>query len=178
MIRDFQKKCSCECTKELVEQVARALATKAVRDTDFDETESVNGEDWIAIVQNGVNRKVRASVFYAAASGIDAEVHTTDEWNAMTGYIPPAGSIIIYSDYKTTTIDGESVNVAGIKIGSGNSYVQDLAFVGDDIRADLNSHVNNSSIHVSPQDRAKWDAKLNVNDASEVIDEALVFIRN
>lgn len=178
MIRDFQKRCSCECTKELVEQVARALATKAVRDTDFDETESVNGEDWIAIVQNGVNRKVRASVFYAAASGIDAEVHTTDEWNAMTGYIPPAGSIIIYSDYKTTTIDGESVNVAGIKIGSGNSYVQDLAFVGDDIRNDLNDHVSNTSIHVSPQDRAKWDAKLNVDDAREVADEALIFIRN
>ena len=128
MIRDFQKKCSCECTKELVEQVARALATKSVRDTDFDETESVNGEDWIAIVQNGVNRKVRASVFYAAASAILRAV----TFNALTGRGMSGGITI-----SCNTIDGLSVvgcNIASSDVTITASTIDYVSVVGNNLR--------------------------------------------
>lgn len=105
-------------------------------------------------------------------------VKSTVEWNQSVGYIPSDGEIIVYSDYGSVTIDGEEVPVPGLKIGSGNGYVQDLAFVGGDISETLNTHINDNVRHVSLEDRARWDAKLNVDDAREVVDEALVFIRN
>lgn len=95
-----------------------------------------------------------------------------------SGYIPNAGVIIVYSDYGSTVIDGETVPVAGIKIGSGNAYVQDLAFIGDDVKAALLNHIADDSVHITPEDRAFWDNKLNVTDYREVVDETLVFHRN
>lgn len=105
-------------------------------------------------------------------------VKSTVEWNQAIGYVPADGEIIVYSDYGSVTIDGEEVPVPGLKIGSGNGYVQDLAFIGGDISETLNNHINDNVRHVSVEDRARWDAKLNVDDAREVVDEALVFIRN
>ena len=104
--------------------------------------------------------------------------HTTEYWNNATGYIPANGEIVIYSDYKQIESGGETVYVPGIKIGSGNGYVQDLAFLGEaDSRALLN-HIMDINIHVSASNREKWDGKLNVDDANEVVNEALIFNRN
>ena len=104
--------------------------------------------------------------------------HTTEYWNNAIGYVPANGEIVIYSDYKRIESNGETVFVPGIKIGSGNGYVQDLAFLGEaDTRAML-EHINDEIRHVSAADRAKWNNKINVTDASEVVDEILVFNRN
>jgi hypothetical protein len=56
---------------------------------------------------------------------------TTANWNAAIGFIPLEGEVIVYTDYKTITEGNVTKYVPGIKIGSGNAYVQDLAFVGD-----------------------------------------------
>lgn len=106
--------------------------------------------------------------------------NTTAYWNRQVGFIPKAGEIIIYSDYKTVMVDGNQVNIPGIKVGSGNGYVQDLAFVGggsvdDDL---LLAHLADTIVHVTQEDREYWNNKLNVNDAQEVIGESLVFNRN
>ena len=104
--------------------------------------------------------------------------NTTAYWNAQTGYIPAAGEIIIYSDYKTIERDGETVSIPGIKIGSGNGYVQDLAFIGDAEAADLIAHINNTSVHVTSSEKAFWSDKLNVDDNNEVVGETLIFNRD
>lgn len=103
---------------------------------------------------------------------------TTEYWNNQVGFVPEARTIIVYTDYATKEVDGQIVNVPGIKIGGGNGYVQDLAFVGDDLANTLITHINNMNLHVSTQDRENWNNKLNVNDSQEVVDETLIFNRN
>ena len=108
----------------------------------------------------------------------EVQYATTDFWNSCRGYIPNRGQIIVYSDYKVIQKDGKEVKVPGIKVCSGNAYIQDLAFVGEDIAKDLLQHINNRSIHVTPEERAFWNSKLNVTDIEEVVKEALIFNRN
>lgn len=97
---------------------------------------------------------------------------TTAFWNGRVGYIPPQDTIIVYTD--KATVDG--VNVPGIKVGSGNAYVQDLAFVADDIAADIYAHIQDNVRHITAEERAAWNNKLNVEDV--VLNKTLVFTRN
>lgn len=163
------------CSKELIKQTTEQLATQAVRDTDFANADSLTGEEYIAIVQNGKNRKIPISEFLSD-SGV--RYGTTEYWNRQIGYIPPAGTIVIYSDYKITSSGGQTKYVPGIKVGSGNGYVQDLVFVDEAVSSQLFSHVSDSSIHASAQEKEFWNKKLNVNDNQEVVGETLVFNRN
>jgi len=116
---------------------------------------------------------------------------TTEHWNNAVGFIPMAGEVIIYDDYQVKTWQveeyGEVVtktkNIPGIKIGTGNAYVQDLAFVDEDIRDTLMEHINNADIHTSLAEKLFWNNKVNVDDAYEKIhdeleDETLIINRN
>lgn len=103
---------------------------------------------------------------------------TTARWNAAVGFIPAEGEIIVYTDYQKKEVNGETILIPGIKIGTGNAYVQDLSFVGAAESARLLEHVADTAIHVTPADRAFWNNKLNVTDNQEVVDDTLVFNRN
>ena len=107
-----------------------------------------------------------------------AEYGTTSHWNEMVGYIPKAGQIIVYSDYETSVINGEVVYYPGIKIGSGNAYVQDLQFVGRQEAMSLYTHLNDNERHITQAERVRWNNKLNITDAEEVSGEILIFNRN
>lgn len=109
---------------------------------------------------------------------LNIKYNTTDYWDHLLGYIPKEGEIVIYSDYQTKEIDGEVVNIPGIKIGSGNGYVQDLAFIDADQRQELMDHISDNVRHITAEERAKWNNKLNVTDAKEVIEDTLIFNRN
>lgn len=111
-------------------------------------------------------------------SKADVSIGTTEYWNNRIGYIPDAGKIIIYTDYRTENVNGNIINIPGIKIGSGNGFVQDLAFVGDDVRDDLLAHIRNTDVHVTVEDKDRWNNKLNVTDSHEVVNENLIFNRN
>ena len=88
------------------------------------------------------------------------------------------GEIIIYTDYQTKVIDGQAVNIPGIKVGSGNAYVQDLAFVGDLEREIILEHIHDAGVHVTSAEKLIWSNKLNVDDDNEVVNGALIFNRN
>lgn len=115
-------------------------------------------------------------------SRIKLKRDTTSNWNRARGFIPLQGELIIYDDYQTTTkeINGrtETFYVPGVKIGDGRAYVQDLPFVDEELRTYIMGHINNPNVHVSEQDRNFWNHKLNVDDASEVVNAALIFNRN
>lgn len=108
----------------------------------------------------------------------EVQYATTDFWDSCRGYIPNRGQIIVYSDHATIERNGQQVKVPGIKIGSGNGYIQDLPFVGDEIVNELMLHINNNNIHVTPEEKAYWNNKLNVTDAHEVVNGTLIFNRN
>ena len=116
---------------------------------------------------------------------------TTENWNNARGFIPLLGEVIVYTDYETKTYTVEeygetvtkTVNIPNIKIGTGNAYVQDLAFVDEKTRTILLDHIHNQDIHTTLQEKVFWNNKINVDDAEEQIsgeleDETLVLNRN
>lgn len=111
---------------------------------------------------------------------------TTANWNAARGFIPMDGEVIIYTDYKTVTYTEGGVtktrNIPGIKVGTGNAYVQDLGFIDDELRDRLMEHIANMELHISPAQRRIWNNKLNYDDTLEIddelVNETLVLTRN
>lgn len=106
---------------------------------------------------------------------------TTEHWNSATGFIPGDGEIIVYTDYQTITkispVTGEEITmpVPGIKIGTGNAYVQDLAFCDEWERDLIYDHIHNTDVHVSPEDKQRWNNKLNCVD--QITGETLILNR-
>lgn len=120
-------------------------------------------------------------------SRIKSKHDTTEHWNNAVGFVPLPGEIIIYDDYKTVTYEdhGETItkNIPGIKIGNGNAYVQDLAFIDDGLRDRLMAHIDNQEIHVALGEKVFWNNKVNIDDAYEIVhgdleDETLIFNRD
>jgi hypothetical protein len=111
-------------------------------------------------------------------TGRMAQLHdTTENWNALRGFIPAAGEIIIYDDWKEEIVDGKKRWKPGVKIGTGNAYVQDLKFCNEaDTEAVVQNLVERGYVP-STDDRLRWDGKLSVRDAQEVIDENLILRR-
>ena len=116
---------------------------------------------------------------------------TTENWNNATGFIPLPGELIVYDDYETKTYQVEeygemvtkTVNIPNVKVGTGNAYVQDLAFIGDDIREIVMQHIRDYDVHVTLQEKVFWNNKVNIDDDydkvhGEVLDELLIFNRN
>ena len=97
----------------------------------------------------------------------DICVGTTQHWRDQISFIPGAGQIVIYTDYRTIE-DGEggTKNVPGLKIGDGVAYGIDLPFLGEYetemIITSLNAQIQNQEIHVSASDRLRWDKKIDV----------------
>ena len=102
----------------------------------------------------------------------------TARWNAAAGFIPKEGEIIVYTDYKSKVVNGETVWIPGIKVGSGNAYVQDLAFIDDAQAEALLAHEADTNVHITAEDRTSWSSKLNIDDANEVVEETLIFNRD
>ncbi len=127
----------------------------------------------------------------SAELGVLVRTDTTANWNNAQGFIPQKGEVIVYEDYQTKTYTVEeygetvikTVNIPAIKIGTGNAYVQDLAFVGDDIRDMLMTHINDMTLHVTLGEKVFWNNKINVDDSydiahEELEDETLILNRN
>ncbi len=89
-------------------------------------------------------------------------MNTTAYWQSRTDYIPALGVLVVYTD-RFHTEDGQEI--PGIKIGDGDAYVVDLPFAGGDMDPDmarqLEAHLSDASVHVSLEERTRWNNKLN-----------------
>ena len=96
--------------------------------------------------------------------GIVSE-NTEAGWSGTPLYVPKRGEVCVYTD------------TARIKVGDGVVPVVDLPYIGlADTQAVLNvlqNHISNQTIHVTQEDRDRWDAKLNY----AAIGETLIFNR-
>lgn len=104
---------------------------------------------------------------------------TTAHWNAKRRFIPLQGEIIIYTDHKTIKDEHDNdVYVPGVKIGDGNAYLVDLPFLVDEdvkeVIQMLRDHTENFDIHVTLEDKAFWNNKLNY----QIVGENLIMNRN
>lgn len=86
---------------------------------------------------------------------------TTQEWNAAIDYIPPANTILLYSDTNN------------IKISDGLAYAVDLPFITDEVKNDiltaLNTHATDEEIHITAAERTFWNNKLNYGLEGELL---------
>jgi len=101
------------------------------------------------------------------------QMNTTEGWNSNPSFISQVGIIYCYTDYSQYQKDGRTIIVPGIKVGSG-AYLIDEPFINQDVYDFLYDHIRNESIHVSPQDRQRWDSKLNYKEPT---DDLLIFTR-
>lgn len=86
---------------------------------------------------------------------------TTASWNAQPGIVSEEGALYIYNDYKVIEDEvGNRINVPGIRIGDGTTYLIDLPFLSDNSVDVFYSHINNTSMHVSESDRIFWNNKV------------------
>ena len=92
--------------------------------------------------------------------------NTTDGWNENPLYVPKRGEVCLYTDTNR------------IKIGDGSVCIVDLPYINeidvDMVRDALEEHINDSTVHVTDQERDFWNAKLNY----DVSGEELAFTRN
>lgn len=89
-------------------------------------------------------------------SSHQAEVYynTTEGWNKKIGVVSEKNVIYVYTDY--------TENSPGIKIGDGLAYIIDLPFITGDyetLARSLSDHINDDSIHVTPEEKAFWNSK-------------------
>lgn len=94
---------------------------------------------------------------------------TTANWSRTPRFVPKSGEIVVYDDY--ATVDG--VAVPNFKIGDGISPGADLPFVSDDLRAEIEEHIRNMSIHITDEERSFWNNKARVDGDPE--DGLIVF---
>lgn len=89
---------------------------------------------------------------------------TTAEWDAGQTTISEAGAIYVYSDYKQY----HGADVPGIKVGNGTTTIPNLPFITDE----LYDHIADSTIHVTAEEKAIWNSKVNVsiNEATETLE--------
>lgn len=86
---------------------------------------------------------------------------TTLNWNVQTGLVSEKSAVYVYSDYqKIPDRKGNFVDVAGIKIGDGSTYLVDLPFVTDSTTNIIMSHINDTGIHVSSREKNFWNNKV------------------
>lgn len=85
---------------------------------------------------------------------------STLEWAQDKTRIAQKGVIYVYSDYvKASDGAGGTVDVPGFKVGDGTSYLIDMPFAQGEVNAEVIAHIENQKIHVSDDDRKRWDQR-------------------
>jgi len=91
--------------------------------------------------------------------------NTTVYWNSRPSLIAKQGCIYVYSDYKQS----EGVDIPGIKIGDGTSYLIDMPFTDKP----LDDHIADTIRHVTSAERTFWNSKVRCfvdpNDEENII---------
>ena len=127
-------------------------------------------------VGDGETSIINLPFIIANSSETLIKIGTTAELNSDISYIPPKGEIRLYLD-KTTIVDNnKTITVPGIKVGDGLAYGVDLPFLGDDILKKLLDHIADEAAHITQEERAFWNNKINCED--EVSNEILILNRN
>lgn len=89
--------------------------------------------------------------------------NTTEYWVSHPEIIGKSGTLYVYSDaYTKIDEHGNTINIASIKIGDGETLLSDLPFISGGNSEEFERHVSDTTIHVDENDRAYWDHKASV----------------
>lgn len=92
----------------------------------------------------------------------DIPIHygTTEHWNSQPELVGKKSHIYVYSDFGETEIEGKIVSVPNIKIGDGNAFLIDNPFITASVEELLELHIDDSSVHISSEERDFWNNKV------------------
>lgn len=99
-------------------------------------------------------------------------INTTEYWNSKEHFVGQKGHIYVYTDHGI--VDGQYI--PAVKIGDGQAYLIDNPFVSSNQEL-LMSHIENHTIHISPEERTFWNNKVRC-DETTVSGETLTFTKN
>lgn len=102
-------------------------------------------------VGDGVTNVVELPFIRAESMGGEIVNHTTAYWEEHYDYVPKDGEIISYSDRQITA----QGNLPGLKIGDGETTVANLLFID----ALVQQHLQNTTIHVTSQEKTFWNTR-------------------
>lgn len=94
------------------------------------------------------------------ASDIPIHYGTCEYWNSQPDLVGRKSHIYVYSDFGETEIDGKVVAVPNIKIGDGNAFLIDNPFLTASMDEILKMHIDDSSVHISADERDFWNNKV------------------
>ena len=94
------------------------------------------------------------------ASDIPIHYGTCEYWNSQPELVGRKSHIYVYSDFEETEIDGKIVAVPNIKIGDGNAFLIDNPFLTASVDEILKMHIDDSSVHISADERDFWNNKV------------------
>lgn len=105
---------------------------------------------------------------------------TVAEWGTRYNFVAPQGTIMIYTNHGTIETNDTTIAVPAIKIADGSTPCIDLPFVGDDVKQEImttiNNHINDNVRHITAEERTFWNNKLNCEDT--VTSNNLILNRN
>lgn len=94
------------------------------------------------------------------ASDIPIHYGTCEYWNSQPELVGRKSHIYVYSDFGETEIDGKIVAVPNIKIGDGNAFLIDNPFITASVEELLETHIADTSVHISADERDFWNNKV------------------
>ena len=93
-------------------------------------------------------------------------IGTTKYFEDLKEKIPPKGQLVIYSDLRSITkSDGTTITSAGIKVGDGNTTIEQLPFI-DWFYWD---HIKDPHIHITEDERTTWNEKISCKVDNETL---------
>lgn len=83
--------------------------------------------------------------------------NTKEYWAEQVGFVPSPGIIIVYSNQTPFEKDEETHYIPGVKIGDGRTLLSKLSFIGGGDSEALEAHIEDTSVHISDNERNKWN---------------------
>lgn len=137
-----------------------------------------SSDDFQADFSNNSEFDALLNPISVSPAGAKIYYDTKENWDLQVDLIAKKAAIYVYSDASYQS-DGHGNNtpIPALKVGDGSSYLIDMPFVNADLTEQILSHVNNELIHVSEEDREKWNNKVTcyINDQNS---ENLIFSKN
>lgn len=115
-------------TKQQIEEIARRLATESVRDTDFDNATAITGDEYIPVVQDGLNRKVTMEDFVR---------QVTDNLVVI-----PEGEVALYGETGESTTGGmtqKAITDAINEMGDASAIEEELQELSESVDERINA---------------------------------------
>ena len=156
-----------------------AIGIKVGADTDG-ETVAQTAMNNMSVIINEITRQTTISIQDAIDTAVSQTIsdlamqmpkilsNTKQYWDSQTALIAQPNTIYIYTNYSKV----RGMECVGLKVGDGTSYLIDMPFL-DEVYAD---HINNTDVHITPQERAFWNAKVRCYDGENP--EELIFTTN